>query len=432
MARKKFLTPPALPETTQCRGLVIPASQEWLGLFSEALSQTIYAYNYEQVNETDLSPEDTAALAFDIYVSWLSATCTAGCKMPGGGKVYRVSASGGYEYLDNEEWIEEELPEAPARTEPTEREKRCAAASNVVYVLHEVWEQGRQDWADEVSATDAYVDQSLAIAALIGTVFYTPVLSILALTQSGWEIVYKGYELLTSVDWDDAFNQMLVCLFLDHSTVVDDVVMFDTRAALNDLWVKAFTGQAYLLMLAQIEYMIALLPDDAINIAGSLDAVPGECDECGEWCVEWLTGQFLTHWTLAYGVVRADGNIGWGTYPLFDGASRYLQLKIDNLDTSECEITSVEVRVWKPAGSVDAYTYLAALPGVGSLTSTNDYFNWSSDSWHATPAVESSHTTSDETDLSVRVTSNSTQDWFLTGIRIRGRGTNPFDIGSNC
>lgn len=433
MVRKLFLTPPALPEETQCRGLVIPSSKEWLGIFSQALLLTTYAHNYEQVNPTDLTAEETAAQAWQLYIAWLDATCAGGCRQPGGGRVYRRSpTTGNYEYLEDEEWVEDEdIPPVPARSEPTEYERRCAAATNAVNVLRLTWIQGKEDWDANVSSTDAYVDQSIGIAALIGAVFYPPILSILALTQAGWDIVYAAYEALSFTDWDDAFNNLLVCLFLEHATVVDGAVHFDLPAIQRELFIKTFTLQVWLVMYAQLEFIIGSIGAQALDFAGSLTAVEGECDDCGEWCVEWLTGNLLEAFSLVYGVVDGDGNIAWQTTPPFDGGTRQVLLRLNDFDTSDCVITELAVRVWKPAGGSDAYVYLAALPGLGSDSpGSYQYFNWSANLWFVSPVGQ--ETTSDESDLSVRVMSNSTQAWSVTGIRARGRGRMPFSSGATC
>jgi len=75
MVKKLFLTPPNVPGETQCRSLEIPSSKEWLGIFNNALLQLANQYNYEQVNETDLTPEETAAICYLAYEEWLSSGC---------------------------------------------------------------------------------------------------------------------------------------------------------------------------------------------------------------------------------------------------------------------------------------------------------------------------------------------------------------------
>lgn len=61
MTRKPFVTPASIPETVQCRTLQIPDDPAILGIVNAALIQLIYANNYEQINETDASPQDIAS-----------------------------------------------------------------------------------------------------------------------------------------------------------------------------------------------------------------------------------------------------------------------------------------------------------------------------------------------------------------------------------
>lgn len=70
---QKLLTPPNLPIETVVREIEIPSSKEWLGIFNFLLLQSIYAFNWEQVNATDLTPDECAALCYEIYVKYLSA-----------------------------------------------------------------------------------------------------------------------------------------------------------------------------------------------------------------------------------------------------------------------------------------------------------------------------------------------------------------------
>jgi len=71
MVRKLFLTPPqTVPLEVDCRTLEIPSHPLWLGIFNAAILQTTYAWNYEQINDTDLSPDETAALCYQIMLDY--------------------------------------------------------------------------------------------------------------------------------------------------------------------------------------------------------------------------------------------------------------------------------------------------------------------------------------------------------------------------
>jgi hypothetical protein len=94
---KAFLTPPNLPSETECRTIKIPSSKFWLGIFNSALLETIYAWNWEQVNETDLTPDECAAYCAGVLFEYFSSggDCTTGVPAP---------------YWDSDESADDELP----------------------------------------------------------------------------------------------------------------------------------------------------------------------------------------------------------------------------------------------------------------------------------------------------------------------------------
>lgn len=311
MVRKRFITPANVPTAEICRGLVLPNSRDWLGVFSEALSQTIYPYNYEQINDTDLTPEEAAAEAYERYTAWLDAVCASGsCTLPGGQKIYRTrkidSDTTIYEYYDGEDWVEDEdIPTTSAREEETEDNQLCAAAANAVNALRLTWLEVDSYYEESVAAQDAQVDTAIFISGLIGTFFYPPIAGLFALAQAGWEIVYYAYEIVSAVDWDDYLTDSLVCIFKEHATVTDGVVSFDTEAILKALWANAFTGQAYITIVAQIEYLINQIGKPAIDAAGALTAIEGDCSHCGVWCQTFQFSESTYNWSA----IRETGSV---------------------------------------------------------------------------------------------------------------------------
>lgn len=80
---KPFLTPPPAGEVEECRQLKIPSDKYWLGIFNSALLETTYDYNYEQVEDGHLTPEETAALCYEMFQEYLaSAGCSVGVPAP--------------------------------------------------------------------------------------------------------------------------------------------------------------------------------------------------------------------------------------------------------------------------------------------------------------------------------------------------------------
>lgn len=47
-------------------------SKEWLGIFNALLLHATKSYNWEQVNDTDLTPDECAAACYEIYEQWLN------------------------------------------------------------------------------------------------------------------------------------------------------------------------------------------------------------------------------------------------------------------------------------------------------------------------------------------------------------------------
>jgi len=70
-----FITPPELPDGRTCRVIKVPSSLYWLGIFNKAITQTMYAYNYKQVYDDHMTPDECAAVGLDIYVEYLASTC---------------------------------------------------------------------------------------------------------------------------------------------------------------------------------------------------------------------------------------------------------------------------------------------------------------------------------------------------------------------
>lgn len=71
--RRLFLTPPDLPTDYVCRTIKIPNDKLWLGIFNAALLQTLYGWNWEQVNDTDLTIEEATQVSQEIFYEYLDS-----------------------------------------------------------------------------------------------------------------------------------------------------------------------------------------------------------------------------------------------------------------------------------------------------------------------------------------------------------------------
>lgn len=442
MARKLFLTPPSLPDDVQCRGLFMPASQEWLAVFSEALSQTTYAHNYEQVHDTDLTPEQAAATAYNSYVAWLESECDAGgggCVMPPPFNVrpYRISpTTGHYEYIEDDVWVEDpDIPPTPSRPEPTPDDRLCAASSNAVEVLRLTWVEAKAQFDASIAAQDALMDTVDGIATVIGAVFYPPILAVAAITQVGWEIVYAAYAVLSAVDWDEQFTYTMTCLFLQHASDMSDTVTFDLDGVLRDLWGLSVTGGAYLTMAAQMQWILGIIGPDGMNAAGALDLVDGECF-CDEWCFEsddfsmWerMRGGYIENGT---GPLRnTAGNPDYGHGGVYGGSSTsYAEFRL-RVDTPGTTITDFRVLFGGVNASIFGFVPTLGIGSIGHAGDSPSYW------WPANYAVP---TWNSLTGLSIEQFQTEFYVAFSVGggvptggpgdarrWQVRGTGVNPF------
>jgi hypothetical protein len=79
MVRKLYLCPSTTPESVITRCVKVPASQDWLAVFNRALLMLTDPAQWEQLQETDITPEEAAAKAYEVYTEWLSGECSMDC-----------------------------------------------------------------------------------------------------------------------------------------------------------------------------------------------------------------------------------------------------------------------------------------------------------------------------------------------------------------
>lgn len=196
MSRRDFRTPASLPLETTGRCIIVPNDSAWLGLLNAALLMLTEQWRYDQVETTDLTPEETAAIWYDIYVSTLTSNCedcsdmllrqnpTNPCQLersddngetwvmfadvslcmsgtpqppetveyPDDMRIEPVTGNLQYSLDGGETWydyptpttLEPTQPYTPPRETPagaTDEERRCAAASSAAVALNQMYEQ---------------------------------------------------------------------------------------------------------------------------------------------------------------------------------------------------------------------------------------------------------------------------------------------------
>lgn len=327
---KPFLTPEFTSLDIQCRTLKTPANKEWLGVFNSALLEMLRPYNWEQVENADLTIEQSIAICEAILAEFfLTPECAddGACLQPSGSRVIRLNSAGHFEQLANGGWIEPTddyaVPAVPDRAETTPEDRRCAAAANAANVLKATYEAVTDAinlGLDEAEIQAAFV---AVLLTLIGAWLSLAALALLAILASLFRAFIEIAEFMTIDLWDEDFDEVLECLLYSCSTDTDDVVTFDldciseNYAATVDLLNPNALDQ--LRLYGQIWFMLSVIGVDGLNAAGATTAITDmDCTECQEWCHEFdfefddggwaadiLSGNTLAQWVSGQGWQRA-------------------------------------------------------------------------------------------------------------------------------
>lgn len=451
---KKFITPPALPETTQSRGLVIPASKEWLAVFSAALLETIYSYNYEQTNPTDLTPEDVASAAFAIYEAWLTSTCGGGSgepcpdiELPNGQKVWRQNpVNRRYEVFNEElgDWefpdgvVVASLPLPEPREELTDEEKLCNASANAVWVLYQVWLEMLNQWNNNVEPALAQAAFATEVAGAVGGAFYPPIAAVTELIGIGFSFFFEIFGLITLNTWDGDLLQHFTCAFREHATLEDDdTVTFNQNAIILKLNLLSFQNPQWMLATVQLHYILAMLGQEGLNVAGGTTALTDADCTCGVWGREWEFADMLEglEWNLAFGQITTE----FAIEPLGVWPGRFAATKATIQVEPETTFMQIGIRTFVPMGQYhQTFLSVNANPATPWLHSGNpddvDYAShWA---FEAPPYHTDTYSlwTIDKGNLSGPLTFTAVLRHqgvgTLRGIRIWGTGPCPFQTGT--
>jgi len=445
MAKPRFLTPADIPQEDVCRGLVLPNSRDWFGVFSEALSQTIYPWNYTQVHETDLTPEAAAEEAYERYVAWLSAECgaaTAGCLLPNSQKVWRRNpTTHKLEYLEEEVWVvptgEEAIPDPPVRPEVSDAAKICQASANAEYVLHQLWLEVLEMYENELIPAVALVDFQVSIGLIIASAFYPPLAAITAIEEAAFFAFYRIMDYLTENMWDDTWSNLLICLFQSHASVVDGAVWFNWEEISDAIWTRAFTGGAYVLQATQISYLVGVIGSEGLNYAGGTTGVVDAVCGCGTWGRQWTSDAMLNgaEWRQIQGNRNGSNQlVEAGAWP-----SLYASVQCTIQVPASTQLTSVDCWYYSASGGGTVYFWFTNGPTpwvkMGGADAApyviNDHLwayasgNFATNDWHVYPISKPGSGL-------MTLTFTMRSGWssaYIERIRIRGTGPCPFVTG---
>jgi len=301
VVRRLFLTPPELPETSASRCLVIPDDKLWFGLVSEALLTLTKTYNYEQRNDTDLTPQEVVDVMLVMFDTYLLGECTSECvcTIPPAFdidvgielRIIRRGANGFIEELVDGEWVtptgDYEQPETPAREEGTATDRICMASINAATIIEEFYEQATDAYA--TFATPAAVADAIlgAIVLVMGAFGQVTAASHISFGQNLFSTFVDAFELITGDVWDAAFTEEFACILREHATDTSDVVTFDFDALDQELITLEYEAGGDLdrqILLAQLRYLLSLTGAAGLNLAGSAtDVTSYDCDYCDPW-----------------------------------------------------------------------------------------------------------------------------------------------------
>lgn len=292
MVRKLYETPDDLPGEFVCRTLKIPSSYDWLGIFNKALLTMTNEYNWEQVEDTDMTiPATIEVINLMLVDYWATPDCGDGgsCDLGDGIPPFRLGVDGHYQQFQDGAWVtpngDFEIPATLPREETTAEERRCAAAANAANVIMLTYEAITDEIAlggDTLQVAAAMV--AYLVSALGGWIA-APVYAIIELSIALFVGLIELLQVLGGDVWTEGFNEQLKCAFLNCSTDDGDVVTFDLtciREELNQPPNLLNTDWFYELQLfAQVLFLLETITMDGLNAAGATTGITeAECD-CG-------------------------------------------------------------------------------------------------------------------------------------------------------
>lgn len=316
-----YLTPDSVPEERDCRALLIPASSDWLAIFSGALTELAKSYNWQQQG---ITVDAALEVVNEVINGYYDGCANSGCTLPGGMGILRLNPETGMiEQLVNGEWVtpigDYELPPTPPRTEPTAEERRCLAAANVVNALEIMYEELTDAFSEGESTLEALGTLVGVVIGLLAAVFGSVLLALAAIVAILFETIYETIEFVGADLWTADFTDKLRCFFYECASDDGDVIHFDYQCVINKIGAATEIDWSFneLRLLLQVGYLLNMLGSQTLDAAGALTAVDtADCGDCSPgWCfvvdltdndggVEFLSG--AGSWTSGVGLVATD------------------------------------------------------------------------------------------------------------------------------
>lgn len=286
MVRRQFLTPPNLPETTVERCLVIPYSKEWLGIFNDALLELAQSYNYEQVHDTDMTPEDVAAICYDIYVQYLAGACGMNCEellaclAEAGGTTQQVRINpetGAYERSTDggETW--EEAPGLDPRISsapyaPIDGED-CSAANAITGML-----QRFIDEQDDVLELGGTIFSIVSVLVALLAVVFSGGIAMGVLILAANVALSQGHTAIAAAMTAGVYEQFR-CIVHCAIREVTEITQTEYDAIVEAVNAEfTFTAHAMITSFLQTFGPVGL--QNAATLSLAAGGIPEDCDDC--------------------------------------------------------------------------------------------------------------------------------------------------------
>lgn len=356
MARKPFLTPSGYGSGVETRCIEIPSDPQWLGIFNSALLETTYWWNYEQVNPTDLEPEEVAQICYGIFERYLAGECGTvddvrqnpfnpctlektfdggetwipfanllACEVPGlaagsfrTGQLRVDELTGKPQYSpDGEVWVD--VPPAgstgpnvapPGPTPGADNEaKICLAATRAVIGISEFYRATVGAFAAGFENTLGTLNNFLYdINTALFNLIYSPYEGIL----EAWLFQQQDFETnYTAPALSEAAQDALRCLLYDNASVSEaGVVTFDFGAVYDNVIAELGINPG-----TAVTFLLGYIQEAGLNAAGGIAATDtADCTDCGQ------EPGYAFNWTHVRGS-GAAGEPGLASPGLLEGTS---------------------------------------------------------------------------------------------------------------
>jgi len=269
-------------------------SPEWAQYILGASQLLASHFNWYKAG--DLEP-DEAAYQFHCIIDQAPYNLTD-CGLPMGGRVARLDALGSWEVLDGDSWSEPsgvyEIPPPEPRTEPTDEEKKCAAAANASNTIKTIYEA----LADEYATNHDLALFAIGIGVSIGLFLAGPLgllaASFVQVALASVAEMFIAYAFLTADVWNDSFDDQFKCILLQNAVVnPDGSVHFGFDQVRNDLVNELALSIDFTLsqqrLALQVGAILGFTGSEGLDIAGGTTAITdADCSDCGNgWCQRW-------------------------------------------------------------------------------------------------------------------------------------------------